>query len=79
MSSRMIRPRYWDCGFLMRKKGNPLATTRCGTCRRPETWGNGRSKIEGVLGRGHTTGPRLGRLVTLLGDFESKGKGKGPA
>lgn len=79
----MMRPRYGGCGFLMRKNGNPLETTRNGTRRRPETRENGRSKIEGAFGCcGHTGGPRLGRLVTLLGGGSvgggvGGGKGKG--
>lgn len=65
----------------MRKKGKPFVMTRCGTRRRPETWGNGRSNIEGVLGRGQTTGPRGERGERPLGGFlgggsESKDKGK---
>lgn len=46
--------------------------TRRGTRRRPETLGKGRSKIEGVFGRGHTIGPRRLRSVALGLTFKSK-------
>jgi hypothetical protein len=70
-SSRMIRPRNCDCGFLKRKKGKPFVQTRRGTRRRPETLGKGRSKIEGVFGCGHTIGPRLLWSVALGSKFKA--------